>query len=101
MRECRRDATKATTGRRARHDPGFPRSFPAYCYPLRICLRVPSSRLASASRRIYAFIRAKRRPHPRMTPEGMEEYEARGGSGHGGGGEGGRGSPPSIIVAGV
>lgn len=35
-----------------------------------------------------------------MTPEGIEEYEAKRGSGHGGGGEGG-GSPPSIIVAGV
>jgi len=34
-----------------------------------------------------------------MTPEGMEEYETRGGSGHRGGG--GRGSPPSIIVVGM
>jgi len=75
MREYRRDnrgATKATTRRRVRHDRGFPRSFPAYCFPLRIRLRVPSSPPASASRRIYAFIRAGPRPHPRMTPEGTE-----------------------------
>lgn len=77
MRERRRGNRGATRqkrrpDRRARHDPGFPRSFPAYCFPLRIRLRAPSSTLASASRRIYAFIRAGRRPHPRLTPEGAE-----------------------------
>lgn len=75
MRECRRGnrgATKATTRRRVRHDPGFPRSFPAYCFPLRIRLRVPSPPPASASRRIYAFIQVGPWPHPRMMPEGAE-----------------------------
>lgn len=102
MRERRRGNRGATRqkrrpDRRARHDPGFPRSFPAYCFPLRIRLRAPSSTLASASRRIYAFIRAGRRPHPRLTPEGAEVKRDREGSA----GREGRGSPPSIIVVGV
>lgn len=65
MRECRRGNRGATrrdksddpTRRRAWHYPRFPRSFPAYCFPLRIRLRVvPFSPPASASQRRFMHL---------------------------------------------